>query len=81
MFNEVGLPYILPFVESIYNGISRKVLSRAVSEDKQHQQSTSERDGSEIEIEKEQMGEREFLERVRSEVASPPYDLVDIIVR
>jgi anoctamin-10 len=77
MFNEVGLPYILRFVESIYDGISRKVRSRALSEEdkqQQQQQSVSERDWSETEKEE---GKREFLERVRSEVALPPYDLVD----
>ena len=77
MFNEVGLPYILRFVESIYDGISRKVRSRALSEEdkqQQQQQSVSKRDWSETEKEE---GKREFLERVRSEVALPPYDLVD----
>jgi len=85
-FTEIGLPYIVRFIDSIRNGKSKRGHSRngsggkkkrVVFEDevaKQQQPGgTNEKVASESEQERKE--DREFLERVRSEVALPPYDL------
>lgn len=77
---EIGLPYVLRFVDSFRNVKSRKghgsggKMKRVVFEDDAaKQQRTSEKDA--VDTEKEGKEVREFLERVRSEVALPPYNL------
>jgi anoctamin-10 len=87
-FTEIGLPYILRFVDSLRNSKSKKTHSRTGSLGKKKrvvfedevakQQSEKNGAGSEGEKEgreKEGKEDREFLERVRCEVALPPYDL------
>lgn len=86
-FTVVGLPYVMRFVDSILTGKFRKGHSRSASggkkkrvvfedeaaKQRQQQDNASEKDLSQSE--KEAKENREFLERVRSEVALPPYNL------
>ena len=89
-FTEIGLPYIIRFVDFLRNGKSKKggrsrsgsggKKKRVVFEDEVVKQQQSEKSGGESEgekegREKEGKEDRDFLERVRSEVALPPYDL------
>lgn len=81
-FTEVGLPYILRFIDSIRNGSGKKghrsgnsisgKKKRVVFQDEVGQQSPEK---SGVANDKEGKEDREFLERVRSEVALPEYGL------
>jgi anoctamin-10 len=81
-FKEIGLPYIVRFVDSIRNGKHNKGHSRNASGKKKRvvfeDEVVRQGDATEkaaFESEKEGKEDREFLERVRSEVALPAYDL------
>lgn len=87
-FNEIGLPYILRFYNSIYNSISSNsypwngnagtkkwIGFEAELTKQQHYPSILGKD--EVASEQEEKDDRMLLERIRSEVALPPYDLFD----